>query len=480
MRKASVLFALLVIIFSTEAIIQVSKAWAKQRRTALIIGNANYESAPLKNPVNDARDIADTLKNLGFSVTLKTDANQRSMERAIRDFGNDLRRGGVGLFYFAGHGVQVRGNNYLVPIAADIESEGDVKYETVDAGLVLAKMEDAANGLNIIILDACRNNPFSRSFRSAERGLARMDAPTGSILAFSTAPGSVAADGTGRNGLYTSVLLKHIDTTGIDLPHLFMRVRKDVVKETNRKQVPWESSSLIGDFYFSQQRGVAVTSKPNKSNIAPPKNKKVEPQKQVIASIAPAEAQTKIILRKEAKKSLSEYSLKNMIHQYNFYERSINRSGRFENNFVDNKDGTITDLATGLMWQKGGSIKNLSKPSANRHLKNLNKNKYAGYSDWRLPTVEELVSILQSDRSKEGMYLNSKFDNAQKRCWTKDGYPIEGEDGYNYEGKWVVDFESGYLKKAQFLRPGTAAGRYASVQKDRRIYNYVKAVRTIK
>ena len=467
------LFILLVIIFSTEAMIQVSKAWAKQRRTALIIGNANYESAPLKNPVNDARDVADTLKNLGFSVTLKTDANQRSMERAIRDFGNDLRGGGVGLFYFAGHGVQVRGNNYLVPISADIESEGDVKYETVDAGLVLAKMEDAANGLNIIILDACRNNPFSRSFRSAERGLARMDAPTGSILAYSTAPGSVAADGTGRNGLYTSALLKHIDTPGIDLPHLFMRVRRDVVKETNRKQVPWESSSLIGDFYFSQQRGVAVTSKHSQAKT----NKDVPhvSKSTVIASIAPSEAQTKIILRKEAKKSLSEYSLKNMIHQYNFYERSINRSGRFENNFVDNKDGTITDLATGLMWQKGGSIKNLSKPSANRHLKNLNKNKYAGYSDWRLPTIEELASIIQNKKSNKGTYLHSIFAEAQKQCWTKDGIPSSALYSRHTDGKWVVDFESGSIEIAVFPRPGTGGG--PGVKRDR---NFVKAVRSIR
>jgi len=273
MKKAPLFVALLVLILGMEAAVIVAPTWAKQRRTALIIGNGNYKLAPLNNPVNDAQDIAHSLKGLGFSVILKTNANQRTMERAIRDFGKELRGGGVGLFYFAGHGVQVRGNNYLVPVEAEIESEGDVKYETVDAGLILAKMEDAANGLNIIILDACRNNPFSRSFRSADRGLAKMDAPTGSILAYSTGPGSVAADGMGRNGLYTSVLLKHIGTPGIDLPHLFMRVRKDVIEETNRKQVPWESSSLIGDFYFNQQRGIAVTSKPSeaktKKNVSP-------------------------------------------------------------------------------------------------------------------------------------------------------------------------------------------------------------------
>lgn len=156
----------------------------------------------MKNPANDATDMASALRKLGFSVTLKTDVNQRAMEESIRAFGTTLRSGGVGLFYYAGHGIQFRGTNYLIPVHAEIKSEADVKYRSVDAGYVLAQMEDAGNNLNIIILDACRNNPFARLFRSAEKGLAKMDAPTGSILAYATAPGSVAADGSGRNGLY--------------------------------------------------------------------------------------------------------------------------------------------------------------------------------------------------------------------------------------------------------------------------------------
>jgi|GEM_PF-1087409 len=235
--------------------------FAELAKNALVIGNSAYTTARLINPVNDAKDIAYILSKLGFKVTLKTNATQRVMERAIRDFGRNLRKGGVGLFYFAGHGIQVKGSNYLIPIGAVLESEGDIKYEAVDAGLVLAKMEDAGNGLNIVILDACRNNPFSRSFRSAETGLAKMDAPRGSILAYATAPGSIAADGTGRNGLYTAKLLKHMVTPNLKIEEVFKRVRIDVASDSGNKQTPWESSSLMGDFYFTTSRGIKVTAK---------------------------------------------------------------------------------------------------------------------------------------------------------------------------------------------------------------------------
>jgi len=231
---------------------------AQNQKTALVIGNGAYSSSPLRNPVNDASDIAYALKKLGFKVLLQTDVNQRTMKKSIRTFGKKLLNGGVGLFYYAGHAMQVHGTNYLIPIGAQIESESDVEYEAIDAGRVLGKMEDAGNGLNIIILDACRDNPFARSFRTSEKGLARMDAPTGSILAYATAPGSIAADGAGRNGLYTSKLLKHMATPGLEIEKVFKKVRIDVLRSSNKKQVPWESSSLTGEFYFNPKRGIAV------------------------------------------------------------------------------------------------------------------------------------------------------------------------------------------------------------------------------
>ena len=222
------------------------------RRIALVIGNSAYTSAPpLKNPANDARDMAATLKALNFEVTSGINVNQRDFKRLIREFGLSLKLGGSGLFYYAGHGVQSRGRNFLIPIDADIQSEAEVEDSGVDVNLVLNFMDDAQNGLNIVILDACRNNPFGRSFRSAENGLAQIDAPTGTLIAYATAPGRVAADGTGANGLYTAELLKQMRVPGVSVTEMFMHVRAEVMKQTASKQVPWEASSLVGTFYFS-------------------------------------------------------------------------------------------------------------------------------------------------------------------------------------------------------------------------------------
>ncbi len=238
-------------------------------RLALVIGNGAYRTAPLKNSINDAEDMAATLKKLGFKVILKKDADQRTMEDSIRHFGRQLRNGGVGLFYFAGHGVQVEGRNYLIPVDAKIESESDVKYEAVDAGRILGKMEDAENRLNIVILDACRNNPYARAFRSAQSGLARMDAPTGSLVAYSTAPGEVAADGPDRNGIFTKHLIQHMMTSNLLIEQVLKRVRIDVARQTNGRQIPWESSSLMGDFYFNSNKSTSKTEAGRKSQIAP-------------------------------------------------------------------------------------------------------------------------------------------------------------------------------------------------------------------
>ena len=222
------------------------------RRVALVIGNGAYTSVPsLKNPPNDARDMAAMLKTLGFEVISGVNVSQRDMKRLIREFGMRLKGGGSGLFYYAGHGVQSKGRNYLIPVDANIQSEAEVEDSGVDAALVLNFMDDAQNGLNIVILDACRNNPFARTFRSASDGLAQVDAPTGTLIAYATAPGRVASDGTGQNGLYTSELLKQMQVRDVSITDMFMRVRAEVMKQTGNKQVPWEASSLVGSFYLS-------------------------------------------------------------------------------------------------------------------------------------------------------------------------------------------------------------------------------------
>lgn len=224
------------------------------QRLALVIGNSNYLTTPLKNPVNDARSMSASLQRLGFQVIYAEDATRRKMDEVVRTFYQKLRNGGVGLFYYAGHGMQVKGRNYLIPVDARIESESDVEHESIDIARVLGKMEDANNPVNIVILDACRDNPFARSFRSSRGGLARMDAPTGTIVAYATAPESVAADGKDQNGIYTKHLLKAIMKPGLTIEQVFKTVRNNVINETDSKQIPWESTSLRGDFYFLPQQ----------------------------------------------------------------------------------------------------------------------------------------------------------------------------------------------------------------------------------
>ena len=238
---------------------RVQQGSQTERRVALVIGNSAYKDSPLLNPVNDARAMANALRNLGFEVLYGENLSQNDMKRNIRAFGEKIRTGGVGLFYYAGHGIQIRGINYLIPVGATITKEEEVEYESVEIGLVLAQMEAARNQLNIVILDACRNNPFARSFRSAQKGLASIDAPSGTLLAYATAPGSVASDGEGENGLYTQEILKNMRLPGVSIEQVFKQVRIGVQDKTQGKQVPWESSSLVGDFYFSNVGSVSVT-----------------------------------------------------------------------------------------------------------------------------------------------------------------------------------------------------------------------------
>jgi tol-pal system beta propeller repeat protein TolB len=222
---------------------------SSDKRVALVIGNAAYPGAgSLRNPANDARDFAAKLKRLGFDVTVRTDMRYKDMLRALTDFGDKVQPGIEALFFYAGHGMQVRGRNYLIPIDAEIRNESSVSSEAVDVDQLLDKLAPAR--LSLVILDACRNNPFERRFRGGGQGLAQINAPTGTLIAYATAPGKVAADGEGRNGLYTSELLTAMDVPGVKIEDVFKRVRANVVKRSGDAQTPWESSSLTGDFYF--------------------------------------------------------------------------------------------------------------------------------------------------------------------------------------------------------------------------------------
>ncbi|MEW6766820.1 MAG: caspase family protein [Pseudomonadota bacterium] len=229
---------------------------AAEKRVALVIGNSAYQNvARLDNPKNDAKLIADALKSVGFSLVgggAQLDLDKPKFDFAVQEFGKQLLQADVALFYYAGHGVQVRGSNYLVPISANPTREADVDFQMLDANLVLRQMESSGAKLNLMILDACRNNPFGgRGLRAGDGGLAQMKAPEGTIISYATQPGNVAQDGTDGNSPYTKALAATIKKPGLDVFKTFNEVGVEVSQRTASAQQPWLATSPIkGDFYF--------------------------------------------------------------------------------------------------------------------------------------------------------------------------------------------------------------------------------------
>lgn len=251
-------FALLLVTFS------FSDGFAKENRTALVIGNARYPGEPLQNTLNDARDMKNKLRTLGFKVIHGENLTKKQLNDYIYAFFDTLiDRGGVGLFYYAGHAIQIDGRNYLLPV--DYQ-----KYEELinSASIVVDKitqgMKNSGANFNILILDACRNNPYQLAYNSpdgtrsaraialkSKKGLAGVDAPPSTFIAYATAPDRVALDGAGRNGVYTKHLLKYIDEEGYSIEEVFKKTSKAVLRETHNQQVPWVNSSITREFYFN-------------------------------------------------------------------------------------------------------------------------------------------------------------------------------------------------------------------------------------
>jgi hypothetical protein len=247
-------------------------ASAAEQRVALVIGNAAYRHEPLDNPVHDARLVASALQQAGFDVTRAENLDRNGLLGALRSFGTRLNDETVAVLYYAGHGLQLRDRNYLIPTDAEIRSEDEIALAGIDLSFILGRMSAARSRVNIVVLDACRNNPFAQASAgrasSAQQGLAPMDAPVGTLLAYATAPGKLAADALGgpseKNGLYAQQLARHLLTPGLPVEHVFKRVREAVVRASRQAQVPWESSSLQGEFAFvpaaAAQRTAAMLS----------------------------------------------------------------------------------------------------------------------------------------------------------------------------------------------------------------------------
>lgn len=250
---------------------------AEARRVALVIGNSAYEHAsPLANPKNDANALAAALERLDFEVVKGVDLKRSAFERTVRDFARAIRGADTALLFYAGHGLQVGGRNYLAPVDARLSDEADLDFETLPLTTILKQMEREVK-TNLVFLDACRDNPLARNLarsmgtRSASvgRGLARVDSGIGTLIAFATEPGNVALDGKGNNSPFTQALLKHIETPGLDIAQMMRRVRSDVMRSTAQRQVPWNNSSLTGDFYFAGK--VTVTA----GNAKPQDDKRI-------------------------------------------------------------------------------------------------------------------------------------------------------------------------------------------------------------
>ena len=412
---------------------------AQNRRIALVIGNANYtHGGNLANPVNDARAITKALENLGFTVLKHENCSQRAMKKAIDAFGRRLKSYDVGLFFYAGHGVQVKGNNYLIPIDAKLDDANDAEYDCVRTGRILAKMESAGTRTNIVILDACRDNPFERSWNRGSKGsgLAFMNAPSGSLIAYSTSPGMTASDGTGRNGRFTSALLQHIATPNIPILQMFQRVRSTVMNESGNQQTPWESTSLRGNFYFNSERGVVVSKRPTSKF-----DTKLDAERKQLEQERMELEQLKIEIERkklEAKRELFETEKKKLSAKKNIpkYASVIKPKVKRDKRFVAYDNGTVKDTKTGLMWaskDNGGAI---NWKDAGRYCENY---RGGGYTDWRMPTHDELAGLYDNSESYQAIqgsynvHLTELIQLTTEYSWaseTRDSFFFGSEAAY--------------------------------------------------
>jgi len=408
---------------------------ATERRTALVIGNGSYEGGPLINPANDATDMAAKLKSLDFDVILKKNSHLQDIEEAMEEFGNRLKRGGVGLFYFAGHGVQIGGVNYLLPIGVKVRKESDVRYQAIDANRILDEMANANNGLNIVILDACRDNPYGRNFRNASRGLAIISAaPEGTFISYATGPGQLALDGSGRNSPYTEALMKNMTIPGLPIEQVFKNVR---VQLTPYKQTPWEMSSLKGDFYFKPsqvksedlirkqeaERVIIVEEKKQQQQEIERKYQELERQEALQSEQRKMESE-QVRLAEEKKRQQQEMERKRQeserqealkVEQKNQEAEQVrlvegkkqlamlrpSSTSKFvgeayrDGRFISYDNGTVVDTNSNLMWAAMDNGKDVEEYGAKKYCENY---RGGGYTDWRMPTKAELAGLFGSKK----------------------------------------------------------------------------------
>ena len=424
--------------------------YASEKKVALVIGNGSYGYfSILNNAINDAKDMKNILESRDFKVHYLRNATKRQMDKKVDEFVRDLKNGGVGMFYYAGHGVEVEGKNYLIPIDMEKNDKIDIKYDALEVNKIIEKMEDARNRLNILVLDACRNDPYSRG----GGGLAAINNAKGMYVAYATAPGEVASDGgSGSNGLFTKHLITEIQKDQT-LENVFKNTRTNVYNESNGKQIPWTSSSVMGDFYFTipvndvtpqSKRESYPKSTFSFDNVAPtmftltinpiPYDSTVQ-----ITNISP-KYHDGIKLKK------GSYNIKVSKDGYISKSGTIELKSDLKVDVKLEKEKVVfqakeklkdiyIDKDTNLMWQDDISVKTTNKnwDDAIKHCQNLT---FAGYSDWRLPTIDELLSI--TDDTKYNPAIKTGFKNV-----TAGYYWSSSPSVSDSSGAWNVYFKNG-------------------------------------
>ncbi len=467
------------------------------QRLALVIGNGNYRVRPLDNPVADAQDISTTLQNLGFRVTRLVDANQATMRGQINDFAEQLKGGGVGLFYFSGHGLQHQNNNYLIPLQASLRSGVDIPDQAINAQWVLAKLEEAnPNGVNLMLLDACRDSPFKSLTKNYIGGLTELNSASGSLVVYATAPNKVAwGDDRQRNSIFTGHLLSYLqspDYLGLSVTDLFVEVGAAVKHATGGAQQPWQSLSLTRRFCFQPCSSITPRERQALQQAAQQKTQEAERVqrenarlKQQLADmeaanleaanlgaanlgaadfqVSPSGVAASIASGDSAKLELSR-------SQGSRYQGS--RSQRITvhgRTYIAYDNGTALDTKTNLLWMRclvgqswtGSTCSGKAKTFKWEDARKLSAN-FAGYSDWRIPSIEELRTLVYCSNGKpayfnpdpvqdpddfycDGDYqrptlVQSVFPSVSEYHWVWSGSPVS-----NYtDDAWVVYFSYGY------------------------------------
>jgi hypothetical protein len=401
MKKILILLFTVSLLWSNNDKAMYLKKYKNEKKVALVIGNSNYSGtlSKLKNPTNDARDVRKALEDIGFEVLYLTNGTRRNMLKSLKDFSNKLQYAGIGLFYFSGHGIEVNKKNYLMPIGNNISNIADVEFESVSVARIIKNMQQSRTRLNMVVLDACRNDPFHKG--TGAGGLSSSSAD-GTLIAYATKPGGVAEDNSNeQNGMYTKHFLKYIKKANLNQRDFFYKIRESVYKDTNGRQRPYVSDGTLGDFYFVVDDKIDYVKKTNdKTN------------QELLERLAKLE------------KQLQEQNKKEKV--------SVSRPTKVG---VTSSKNIWQDPKTKLIWQNDGNYPKKDWEGAKKYCKNLTLD---GIDSWRLPSINELKSILTKNSKGHGDYIKKELvENMPliSSFWSSTSY--------NLSDAWLVLFLHG-------------------------------------